>query len=312
MEELGMDAEIIDFLTKLKSKKLINFLHSIQSNRNTANCNKTTQSNLAIQHCEDLKNYIIKKSNINQSISAISSAKMYNDVGLKTPPISFIEINSEDKSIITSQQDVTTLKQVETILADNEIRLAKLKTQAFGKYKWQMFYDIDLISYFLQFMTTNCIEQLKNIFLADEIRTDVDRHLKNYFLYKHKNSAKYEGAIVIDLEQMAIYTYCRGMKKSDFDNFLFSPYHSATPQTSEDYINYSKRADDIRELIQDGVLSQKNINILKNELNTDFPNIIKENCQNINLTPTEQQKIVIPIQRLWEYNQQTIGKDLGL
>lgn len=44
----------------------------------------------------------------------------------------------------------------------------------------------------------------------------------------------------------------------------------------------------------------------------DFAKEIKKICKEIHLYRGEMKNVKDPIERLWEYNRKTIGKDLGL
>ena len=254
--------------------------------------------------------YFVKRAMNKQCVPAIASSRMYNAAGIATPPL-FMLKSKEKKYTKTIEQEVTSINNLIYELAGSNIEFAKIETRAFGKHKWALFYDEDLVITMLKFMEYDCLEGLKDLFLADELRTDVDRHLKNYFFYRSPESKKYQGVVAIDLEQMAIYKYC-GTSKSDFESFLYYPYQSATPQIVSDELSYLDRVRNIRELIDDGVLSLRNIQTLKNIISYDFPNEVKKVAKERGLHGLEKRCLVTPIERLWDYNRKTIGKDLGL
>ena len=254
--------------------------------------------------------FVIKHSNAPKGILSVATSKIYKKAGIQTPQVHLLR--TEEKVVVnTIQEDVLNINGFETHLAAKDAEFMEIDKKFYGKFKWQLFYDRGLENLFLQFMTPECLEQLKNLFLADELRTDVDRHTMNYFFYKRKGSDKYEGIIAIDLDQMIIYNYC-GTKKEDFENFLIYPYHSATPQIVEDKVCYKQRVADIREAIQDGVLSEGNIETIKTILKSDFPGEVKRVCKTQRLQRMYRNRAVVPLERLWEYNNETIGKDLGL
>ena len=147
--------------------------------------------------------YVVKRASNQQAIASIAASRMYKELGIITPPV-FILKHQVKNLTDTIQQDVTYFDNFSTVLAADEVAFEKLDKKVFGKYKWQMFFDTELEMEFLKFMTPDCLEQLKNVFLVDEIRTDSDRHNRNYFFYRGKNSDKHEGVIAIDLEQMLI------------------------------------------------------------------------------------------------------------
>lgn len=253
---------------------------------------------------------ILKKSNDAQGLVAVASSRMYNKAGIQTPQI-FLVGGGDKKVVQTIQEDVSENDDFETTLAGDDIEFTKICWNVFGKFKWQIFYDANYQYGLLKLMTEECLEQLKNMFLADELRTDIDRHTKNYFFYKRKGSDKYEGVIVIDLDQMVIYNYCHG-KKGEFEDFLLYAYETEIPQMKLDNVCYKQRVKDIRELIQDGVMSEKNIETLKKMLMYDFPSEVKKVCKQQGLRHKAKNMLVDPIERLWEYNNNTIGKELGL
>lgn len=254
--------------------------------------------------------YFMKNVGLTQAFAAMASSNMYKNIGINTPPV-FMLKDFNEHSANTLQQSVYNLNDALVSLANADLEYLKIGRKFFGKFKWQVFYDSALTQEFLKFMTPECLEELQNIFLIDEMRTDIDRHTKNYFFYKRPNSDKYEGIIVIDLELMTIFNYC-GSSKDDFDSFVLYPYQSETPQQVLDELCYLQRVTDIREAIQDGVLSAGNINMLKKALSHDFPKEMKNAMKGKILHPKTKSNIITPVSRLWEYNQKTIGKDLGL
>ena len=258
----------------------------------------------------DGKTCFVKDVDIKTGISSIASSRLYEKIGILTPPVSLIA-KKDRYTIQTIQPNVEDLDGVKTILANSDLEYKKIQTRAFGKYKWQMFYDEGLITTLLKFMTPGCLTDLQNMFLVDELRTDGDKHLKNYFFYKTKDSDKYEGVIGIDLDLMQIYNYC-GSKKEDFTNFLVYPYQTATPHQSYDNVCYKQRITDMRQLAQDGVLSASNINVITSALEYDFPKEVKSACKDCKLGFGERNDVVRPVERLWEYNRETLGKDLGM
>lgn len=254
-------------------------------------------------------NCILKKTNDSQGLVAVASSRMYNEADIQTPQIFLV---GGDKNVVqTIQEDVSENDDFETTLAGDDVEYTKIGWNVFGKFKWQIFYDANYQYGLLKLMTEDCLEQLKNMFLADELRTDIDRHTKNYFFYKKKGSDKYEGVIVIDLDQMVIYNYCHG-KKGEFEDFLLYAYETEIPQIKLDNACYKQRVRDIQELIQEGVMSEKNIEALKKLLMYDFPSEVRQVCKQQGLRRKAKNMLVDPVERLWEYNNNTIGKELGL
>lgn len=255
-------------------------------------------------------NLIVKRAIAPKGLLSIASSKIYKRAGIQTPEV--YGIGTCDRRLVnTIQEDVSNINGLEIILPYNDVDFKKINKKVFGKYKWQIFYDRNLENTFLQFMTPECLEQLKEVFLADELRTDIDRHIKNYFFYKEKGSDKYQGIIVIDLDQMIIYNYCM-CHPENFEAFVNYNYPSSTPQMADDSVCYRQRVRDIMELIQDGVLSDRNIEMMKTLLQEDFAQEIKMACKQQGLSRKQRNEAALPVEMLWDYNRETVGRELGL
>lgn len=255
------------------------------------------------------KNYILKKSELRRGLAGIAASRMYNQIGILTPSIELVYCG--DKGVIRSvQEDVTSWQGIDVILAEKDLEYLKIDKSVFGNDKWQIFYDFDLMQAFLQFMTPECLEQLKNMYLVDELRTERDRWLENFYLCKSPESSKYEGVIAIDLDEMAIYHLCRG-EKDDFDKFLNISYRTTTPQQTNDYSCYKNRIWEILSLAYDGVLSESNISVINKALKFDLPKELEKLCEIQKVSLCTRQRILEPIKRLWDYNNKTLDREFG-
>ncbi len=255
------------------------------------------------------KNYFLKQSTLYRGIAGVALAKMYNGIGIQTPKSELVRSN--EKGFVRSiQEDMTAMDGLEVLLANDNLDYLQIEKSMRGVDKWQIFYDIDLMFMFLKFMTNDCLEQLKNLYLIDELTTQIDRTLENFYLYKRPESEKYEGVIAIDLEELAIYQF-RGAGKDDFENFLKQTYFTSTPQQTIDSDNYRKRVWEILNLAYDGVLSESNLLVIKNALGYDFPKELEKLCTIQKVSSKTKNEIVEPIKRLWEYNNQNLGKEFG-
>ena len=119
--------------------------------------------------------FILKHSGIPHGLLTVASSKLYKNAGILTPEVYLIKPDNR-MTTTTIQEDVTNINGLDTILAADDVEYSKIDKKIFGKFKWQMFYDYGVNNMFLQFMTPECFEQLQNVFLADELRTDIDRH----------------------------------------------------------------------------------------------------------------------------------------
>ena len=68
----------------------------------------------------------------------------------------------------------------------------------------------------------------------------------------------------------------------------------------------------MRQLVQDDVLSTSNIDTLKDALEFDYPQEMSNVCKETKVSHADKKELVKPVEKLWEYNRETLGKDLGL
>lgn len=305
-----MKNNIVDYFEDLNANKTINN-KSKQKNIIITPHRKSHMKNVRIEGCDN--EYFIKESDKPSVAAAIVSANMYNEIGLATPQIKYIKTQKPTPyRSQTIQQNISNIPNLNTTMAKDDLEYMQITKEFWGNYKWEIFYNISFRMKLLSFMTKECFDQFTSMFLVDELRTDGDRHNQNFFLYKYPHEGKYNGVIAIDNENMEVLKYCTE-RAYDFDSFLVSPYSSMTPQQTIDRTCYAQRVKDIRELIQDGVLSQANIETLQAAINYDLPKEVKKACREQGLfMGSAYNNIVTPISKLHEYNHNTIGKDLGL
>ncbi len=255
-----------------------------------------------------------------KAIGAIASARMYKQIGIATPPITQILFTSPVDIVQSIQPDVSNFEDKEVKLANEVCEFKNIAQDIMGKYKWEMFED-DVKAVLLTKLTPECLIQLQNIFLIDELRSDNDRHYKNYFFYREENAKKWQGVIVIDLEQMVAYDYAGETKKKFNSQFLNFPYSSATLQDKDDYVSFKNRILKIKEMIQTGCLAKENIEALKGALEFDLPGEVKIIAKENGIKGFEIGDMVFgkdyrdvlgPIKQLWAYNREQLGEDLGL
>lgn len=255
--------------------------------------------------------FYVKSLDATRAISSSASSKLYSTIGINTPHIQTFKSSTDDKGErSTIQPDATHNNNVEVILAKNDTEYKKIFLNFSTRYKWQILYDAQLQEKFLNHMTPQCLESLINIYLIDELRSDRDRNLANYFLYKSPNSKLYEGVIVIDLDKMNVFNYAP--TKQEFSMFLTNNYVSYTPTQRDDSETYINRIHMLRELIDEGMLSSYNIETMVKALKHDFPQDVKQLCKKEKLSRKLINQTYSPIARLWEYNQKELGKDLGI
>ena len=239
--------------------------------------------------------------------------KMYNKIGIPTIPTYSLQ-TSEDASSefkIISQN----LHSVQDFIFSIAGEIIKTKDishyRVVNDYKWAIFYDQELKDIFLQYMTPDCLEMLGALYLIDELRTEVDRHEDNYFFVKGHKDRKYKGIMALDNELSAVLLFDKiPGTQNRFQEFITQPYYSYTPLCcSTTAVTYENRIRDIKRLIQDQVLTPKQIKMLSTALNYDFPAEIRDAGKH----PFLQDKASVSydaVSRLWDYNNTELDKEL--
>ena len=218
--------------------------------------------------------------------------------------------DNEEECLYTLSQDVQSAKSLESISAHmcNEYK-SILEEHCNHFYKWDILYNKTLHAHLLQIMTQDCLDDIINLFLLDEIRTDVDRHYGNYFLYKSPNSQKFEGIMPIDMEEGEICYY----SAKDFDKFVNGQYRSFLLSERIDYLSYADRLKQLRQEITKGNLPSKQIKFLRDCLNYDLPKKIKDICAIHNFNCLRNNTTLYDTtSKLWDYNHAELDEPLGL
>ena len=327
-----MNKQVYDYFEDLDKKKLPRKKHHLIYdgeriiNNETIDKNGNPKDNATI----DGVHYFTKGNNFEYSIIDIASSNMYNNIGIMTPPPYIITKNPEGlHSFATAQiatQDVHTIKGMLFTIADQLLSKADILALRVGStYKWDPLYDGHIQRIFLKYMTKECFDKLIGLFLVDELRSEQDRHENNYFFYKTTDADKFEGVMPIDNEYANILLN-NVRSKRDFNAFLYTPYHTPTILTRMDNRCYQDRIKDIKELLNDQILSQEQIELLKRAIQYDFPREIKKVSKQLynsdqiltirdfakrNKSSAAQQAYD-SISRLWDYHHKDLGKELGL
>lgn len=306
-----MIKNIYDYFENLKTKELPRNRHNlILDNKKITKVSQkiTFTKNEPSELLIDGTSYCSKFNNFEYTVADIASTNMMNSIGIPTPPISTIE-QKDKQSILTATQNINTIENFDfSIAAMILLRKEIYKYKVHSNCKWDILYNMEIQEAFLQFMTKECFEQLIELLLIDEIRTEQDRHEDNYFFYKRKSSNKFEGILPIDNELIAIlHDFIKN--KEDFNNFLYYPYSTPTQLGKLETRPYYKRINDIKELIQDQKLTPKQLNTIKKAISFDLPAEIKETCRNPKLK--EYRKITYDaIARLWDFHQKDLGREI--
>ena len=244
-------------------------------------------------------------------LAGMAGSRMYSALGIPTPITSLAKPIAKDRLFALSQ-DVYSLKNLgfDVIHAHKSPLYSILsknnRLDNFADNKWADFCNPVLNDFFLQYMTPTCLDELKNIYLLDELRTDPDRHWLNFFFYKEKDSDKYEGIVPIDLEHGYMFSY--GL---NYDKLIDLNYSTYTIRGDRDFAKtYTDRLKNLKFSIQKGCFENSQIEILKQGIQFDFPTLIDflhnkyfsrsldEQCDNA--------------KRLWELNYRELSKDLNL
>lgn len=255
--------------------------------------------------------YFAKDLSEIRSIAEIASSQMYNDIGVTTPPVSTIELPQKgifkgDNTVLVNQDlnSIGGLKFTQAIKFFNNKEITNyVYSTGNRKDRWESLYNSDTRRIFEKYMTRECFDDLISLMLVDELRSERDRHSGNFFFYQSKGSNKFEGVVPIDNEMMAV------ADNESFEDFLYTQYSAPTILGTSDRKDYLSRIRDIKELIQDGVLTRSQINLIRKEINYDLPKVVKD-VGSKSAFKRDRKKTYDLIAPLWEYNHSELGREL--
>jgi hypothetical protein len=327
------DIIAIDYGGQIMKKDVLNYFYDLEKLKLTDNNFNFDSSNHKITYddsyyephsldhvkIKDIDFYIKKWQHLS-SIPALATSKLYHQLGILTPPQQPCILNPDKNSTIdcTITQDVEHITRPTTIAFGTPLFTSQ-KVLSTPDSQWDYLKKPTLKHIFKKYMTDECFKEFTNMFLLDHLRADTDRHTMNYFLIKKSEKQdKYEGIIAIDLDSSrAIDSDI--FSKEDLDNFVNSVEAHYTPQSKLCWSSYADRTTEIRNLIQDNVLSNDQLDLLKTALSTDFPQQLKDLVNQYPIIqkdePLKDDMIdcfYTPLSYLWQYNRETIGKELEM
>lgn len=315
MGEMIMRKAVQAYFADLHSTQLNIQDNIIQQDEQFSKKADTYTSNVKVTTLNGVRYYLKDFSNGKSSIQSIATSKMYNDVGISTPELYLFKPIKGKVTLLS--QDVMSLDRLFDITIAMDCPDVRSRRHKFGErfhnyYKWQVLIDPQAQSLLREYMTEDCCNQLINLFLADELRTDSDRHHGNYFLYKTPNAKKFEGIIPIDFDLVQILNH-KIKSQDDFMRFIKDKmYCSFTPTSiTDNYATYYTRMEDLRDLLDAGDLKEPQIEFLRKVISYDFPKTIIETTTNPTLMP-HVNGAYDAYSRLWGYNFGTLGRDLGM
>lgn len=256
--------------------------------------------------------YFAKRHKCARTIGDIASAKMYGEIGFVTPPLYTLKEKEgrgkEDCFVIS--QNIRSIGGYDFIV-EEDLMLSEIGVfPTVSGNDFAPLYDESVRDRLLEFMTEECLDERMGLGLNDTIRTEIDRHGENVYYYKKSGAKRYEGIVPIDHEFMRI-LYDGVNNRDELKTILNSPYMSYTFIGSSRETSYADRVEEVLSLINSGKIKEKQILQLKNALEFDLPKTMKEVAKNPFLKPYADRPIE-QAERLWEYNRNTIGKELGL
>lgn len=259
---------------------------------------------------------------------AYASSKLYNKIGMNTPPQFIIKDNhcTTENKYFAFSQDITSIKNLNASIATKELNYPLFQlthkilfpiipVKKGRSDKWDILTNRRLQKFFLNYMTPECLDKLIGMFLLDELRTDIDRHTGNYFLTRDDDYGLFDDVVVIDLDNMHIlhpdFTHGQHL----FKRFLDEYYLSYTPVETKDLAQQlSDRTRRIVTFIEENKISKNNVKLLKSALECDVPEPLRTIRKRIY---DHRHKLNIDtaydaLSRLWEYNRNALGRELEL
>ncbi len=270
------------------------------------------QRNLTI----DGVSYFNKPMFYEHSLAEIASTNMYNAIGIPTPPVYAIKdympywrLSFENNHLMTPS--VHEIDEYEFVSGRNVFNY--FDKSSMEKYdRWDVLTNAKLKKLFLKRMTPECFDSLIALTLADEVRSETDRHLGNMFFYRKWGEKLYSGVIPIDNEILQLLIHEETGSPS-FDQFIKTKYSTHNPICIDDQErDYESRIKVIKNLIHKGLITAPQIELLRREISYDFPKEIENAAKGSLHVESFRKKTTDSVARLWDYHQKDLGRELGL
>ena len=120
----------------------------------------------------------------------LASSRLYKELGIATPQTAPI-ITNQNNILVGSQSVLGLLDQnISTIMACKTLQPSSTDKDISDNIlcetsnKWYVLYNKQFRQKLLDIMTEDCFDQYTTLLIADELRTDTDRHWRNFFFYK--------------------------------------------------------------------------------------------------------------------------------
>ncbi len=308
-----MKKEIADYFLKLEDKQLPRKNGSLlfdDTQIRYSSENMTSLSGDIILTIDNIPFYT-KLNNRELSLSEVASSNMYNAIGITTPPVYLINNPSKYRRLVEGthliNQSLYSIDKYEFKPAHNVIGESTLDM---FKGKWDAVRQTSVKHTFLKLMTQECFDNLIGLALVDELRTEKDRHIFNYFFYRRPGKRKFEGVIPIDNELMEVMNHSI-QTKDDFLTFLKHRYWAYSPISVSGFSTYLDKTRQIKDLLQEDRLTPKQIELMKKALSYDLPREFFESGSNPDLKMYRASSYD-KVSQLWEFNQNDMGRELGL
>lgn len=163
----------------------------------------------------------------------------------------------------------------------------------------------------LEYMTPQCYEDLKNMYVLDVIMGNPDRHYLNYFLTKKKGGDKWQSVIAFDNESN-IYRDTlkefRGTPKEIYNLAHSTVSNFYTPQLVKDGITHVERLDDLRNHVVNGKFNRSQYELLERMVNYDLPSKMNTMYKVHDIKGKDVNKLKDVVSMAWETNQKMIDK----
>lgn len=253
--------------------------------------------------------YYAKPFNYEFSVCQLATDNFYDYLGFKVPQSTLMCTKGKQENLFVISHDA---EDAYKDLPNKQ----HLKINIPGSYnketfRWAILYDPRIREEYLKIMTPECFDEFINMMLVDELHTEFDRHSRNYYFYKSNDSEKFEGIIPIDNEASNIVIAPAPRNKARLMSYIKEPYKAQTPFGTRDYFSYSKRIRQIQLLIQNGLLNENNIEMIRKALNDDYAERFYQQCNNP-YTQLYGDSTYTPVSLLWDYARTELDKEIDL
>ncbi len=307
-----MNSELLRQLNADKLTCLAGDLGIVKWNKNKMKKRKEIRQQTFIADIHG-ESYILKPWREYRSIGAMAVSMIFRNAGIETPLVLPVigACKSKVSPLGTVQKRLVSEDNLQVDSFSQVVSYGHFFEELRNKYPhakgmWDVFKHPELQEEFLEFMTPEALREYMFGFVLDALCGNTDDHSGNKLACKDVFSKLYEDIIFIDKEDCEMFSQNLRTREA-FDDYVNNWYYGRlTPlETTDQRASHSYRIKELNQLIGSGVLTDREMGVLRAIVNADAGKVVREICRANDMAQYRKQAYD-NFSRMWEYNRENL------